>query len=135
MKYFVIAAAIMLLSLTAYAGKEEREFMKNEVVPAVKKAEAEFKKACGCGLSFNVNSNLKSTDEMRQARNVANAVAEGAPKHCTDADSRKAMCALKSLEVTKAKESTFTFKGGKGTATTDGQSFVGWEMITREVDK
>jgi hypothetical protein len=135
MKYVIVAAAIMLISLTAYAGKEEREFMKNEVVPAVQKAEAEFKKSCGCGLKINVNANLKSRDEMAQARNISNAIVEGAPKHCTDDASKKAMCALKSVDITKGKETAFAFKGGKGTAVTDGQSYVSWDMITREVDK
>lgn len=135
MKYFLIAAAIMLVSLTAYAGKEEREVMKTEVVPAVKKAEAEFKKACGCGLKINVKENLKSIDEMRQARNISNAIVEGAPKHCTDDDSKKAMCAMKSVDITKGQETNFKFSGGKGTATTDGQSYVSWDMIAREVDK
>lgn len=135
MKGFLIAAVLMLASLTAFAGKEEREFMKTEVVPAVKKAESTFKSACGCALKISVNPNLVSTDDMRQARNVASSITDGAPQHCTDDASKKAMCKMRSLEIAKAKDSTFTFKGGKGTATTDGQSYVGWDMITQEVDK
>jgi len=135
MKHLLIATAIMLASMSAFAGKEEREVMKTEVVPAVKKAEATFKKSCGCALKISVKDNLKSIDELRQARNVSNAVDEGAPKHCNDDDSKKAMCALKTLDITKGAETGFAFKGGKGVATTEGQSYVTWDMIAREVDK
>jgi hypothetical protein len=135
MRNWLVVAAIMLVSLTAHAGKEERELMKNEVVPAVKKAETEFKKACGCALKITVTESIKSMDEMRQAKNTSEAIADGAPKHCTDDASKKAMCQLKSVEIKKGEKSEFTFKNGKGVVTTEGQSYVHWDMITREVDK
>lgn len=135
MKRYLVVAALLISTLTAYAGKEEREYMKNTVVPAVKEAEAKFKSACGCAFAIKVSDGLKTQDEMAQARNISNTIAEGAPKHCTDAESKKAMCALKTLDIVKGPDTKFTFAAGKGTAVTDGQSYVSWEMITREVDK
>lgn len=135
MKSVLIGTALMLVSLTAFAGKTERDYMTNTVQPAVKAAEAKFKSACGCALKINVSDSLKSTDDMAQARNISNAIADGAPGYCTDDASKKAVCQLKTLDVVKGKETAFAFKGGKGTCTTDGNSYVSWEMMTRELDK
>ncbi|HEX4416456.1 MAG TPA: hypothetical protein VH165_01095 [Kofleriaceae bacterium] len=125
----------MLVSLSAFAGKTERDYMTNEVQPAVKAAKDKLKSACGCTVNFTVSDSLKTTDDMAQARNIANAVTEGAPAYCSDAASKKAVCKLKTIEVVKGKETGFAFKGDKGTCTTDGQSYVSWDMITREIDK
>jgi hypothetical protein len=125
----------MLVSLTAFAGKTERDYMTETVQPAVKAAEAKFKASCGCALKINVSDSLKSTDDMAQARNISNAITDGAPGYCNDDASKKAICQMKTLDVVKGKETAFTFKGGKGTCTTDGQSYVSWEMMTRELDK
>jgi hypothetical protein len=135
MKSVLIGTALMLVSLTAFAGKTERDFMTTEVQPAVKAAEGKVKAACGCALKINVSDSLKSTDDMRQARNVSNAITEGAPAYCTDDASKKAVCQMKTLDIVKGKDTAFTFKAGKGTSTTDGQSYAGWEMITQEIDK
>jgi hypothetical protein len=135
MKSFLIGTAVMLVSLTAFAGKTERDYMTNTVKPAVKDAQDKFKASCGCALAINVSDTLKSTDDMAQARNISNAITEGAPAYCNDDASKKAMCQMKTVDIVKGKETGFTFKGGKGTCTTDGQSYVSWEMITREIDK
>lgn len=136
MKQAVVVAAVMFCSITAFAGKTEREYMKNTVMPAVKKAQDNFKKFCGCALAVTVNEGtVKSTDDMSGARYIAEAIADGVEGYCTDDASKKAMCQMKSLELAKAKEATFTFKSGKGVATTDGQASTSFEMITRELDK
>ena len=136
MKQAVAIAAVMFVSLTAFAGKAEREYMKNEVMPAVKKAEAQYKKFCGCALAITVDEGtVKSTDDMYPTKHMAESIADGVEGYCTDDASKKAMCQMKSLQLAKAKESTFSFKGGKGVATTDGQSHTSFEMITRELDK
>jgi hypothetical protein len=128
--------AIVTASLSAYAGKEERDVMQNDTQPAIAKAQAQFKSACGCGLSITVDeTTIKSKDDLHQAMNIANDIADGAPKYCTDAPSKKAMCQMRSLTIAKTKEAIFSFKGGKGLATTDGNSSCSWEMITRELDK
>ena len=132
----LIAASLLLVSLTAYASKEEREFMKTKLTPAVKAAEVSFKAACGCPLAIKVNeTTIKSTDDMNEAKHIAESVSEGAPKYCTDAASKKAVCQMKTLELSKAAEVKFTFKGGAGIATTDGQSYPDFDMMARELDK
>lgn len=136
MKQAVAVAAVMLVSLTAFAGKAEREYMKNEVMPVVKKAQDNFKKFCGCALTIKVNeTTIKTTDDMYPAKHIASSVADSVEGYCTDDASKKAVCQMKTLEIAKAKEAVFTFKGGKGVATTDGQSHVSFDMMTRELDK
>ena len=135
MKRVLIGLGLTLASVTAFAGKAEREYMKDSVQPAIKEAETKFKAACGCALKIVATDSLKTQDDMAQAKNTANSVTENAEKYCSDDASKKAMCQLKTIEVVKGKETKFEFKGGKGTCTTDGQSYVHWDMITRELDK
>jgi len=135
MKTVLIGTALMLFSLNAFAGKTERDYMSGTVQPAVKEAEAKFKASCGCALKITVSDTLKSTDDMAQARNISNAITEGAPGYCNDDASKKAICQMKTLEVVKGKDTAFSFKAGKGTCVTDGQSYVSWDMMTRELDK
>src|ERR1700754_2221436 len=131
MKSALIGTVLMLCSLTAFAGKTERDYMTNTVQPAVKEAETKFKSSCGCALKINVSDTLKTTDEMAQARNISNSITEGAPGYCNDDASKKAICQMKTLDIVKGKETGFAFKAPKGTCTTDGQSYVSWDMITR----
>ncbi len=135
MKRVLVATTALLFSITAFAGKTEREYLKNEVQPAVKAAEGKFKAACGCALKINVSDSLKTTDEMAQAKHVSESITEGAAGYCTDDASKKAICQMKTLDIAKEAETKFTFKGGKGLAATDGGSYVSWDMITRELDK
>ena len=135
-KLFTVTSLIVALSLTAFAGKRERDLVTNEVAPAVKNAEAKFAGACGCPLAITVDEDtLKSMDELRQAKYMAGYISDGAPKYCTDAASKKAMCQLKAVIFTKAPKAEFTFKAGKGILTTTGQQNANWEMITRVLDK
>jgi hypothetical protein len=134
MKRNIAIVAIALVAATAYADKASREFFKNELAPAVKAAETKFKSACGCALKINV-ATLKEEKEMRTSKYVCGSITDEAEKYCTDAESKAAMCKMKTLDLVKGAETKFTFGGGKGTATTDGQSYVHWDMITREIDK
>jgi hypothetical protein len=134
-KVALFAGLMMMVSLTAFAGKAEREYAKNTMTPAVKAAEAAYKSSCGCALKITVAASIKSEEDMRQAKNISESVAEGVKGYCTDDDSKKAVCQMKSLEISKATDTAFTFKAGKGTAATDGQSYVSWDMISREIDK
>jgi len=133
-KRYLLGAAL-LVSTIAIAGKTEREFQKNELTPAVTKAQDAYKKACGCALKININASLKDVEDMRQARNTSNNISENVAGYCTDDASKKAMCAMKTLDITKGPESKFTFAGSKGTVVTDGQSYVSFDMMTREIDK
>jgi hypothetical protein len=145
MKRIMVAAGLagviglMAPSMTAFAGKREREFMEKELAPKVKDASDKFKSSCGCSLAITVDdSTTKSTDDMRQARSMAGTISEGAPKFCTDAASKKAVCQLKSLVLAKAVKpavAEFTFKDGKGMLTQDGQMYTGWDQMIQKLDK
>jgi hypothetical protein len=128
--------SLMFVSTFALAGKEEREYLNSEVTPAVKAAEAKFKASCGCNVKVTVNdSSSKSKDDLQLARLLVNGVADGAGTYCSDAASKKAICQMKSLDVTKSANMEFTFKGGKGVAAHNGISYPSWELMTKELDK
>jgi hypothetical protein len=128
--------ATSAISLTAFAGKEDRDYKEKELMPAVKETQAKYKAACGCSLAIVIDeATVKTKDAYTEVKYMVSAVAEGVTGYCTDAASKKAMCQMKTLVLGKAAEATFTFKAGKGTATTDGQSHVSFEMITQELDK
>lgn len=134
MKLFVLA--LLFVPIAAFAGKEEREFMKNDVAPAVTAAQGAYKKGCGCDLKVTIDeATIKSKDDMYQVKHIAESVTDGAPKHCTDAESKKAICKMKSLKLAKAAEAKFTFSGSAGIATTDGQSSTTFDMMSAELDK
>jgi hypothetical protein len=131
-----LALVLFFVPLAAFAGKAERDFMKSEVTPAVTEAQAAFKTACGCDLKISIDeATIKSVDEMRLAKYIAQSVTTGAPEYCTDAPAKKAVCKMKSLKLAKAKETKFTFAGTAGTATTDGQAVANFAMMTDELDK
>jgi hypothetical protein len=126
----------MSLSLTAFAGKAERDAMSKKVVPAVNAAEEKFKASCGCPLKITVDeTTIKSTNDMTLAKYMAEHVTAGAPKYCTDDASKKAVCQMKNLTLAKAAKAEFTFKDGAGLCTTDGQGSCSWEQMTRVLDK
>ena len=129
-------AIAMAIPLVAFAGKRERDVMAKEVMPAVKDAMAKYKSACGCGVAITVDEPaLTSIDDLHGAKYIAEHVSEGVEKYCSDDASKKAMCQLKSLSISKAKPAGFTFKDGKGVATTDGQSNCSFDQITHVLDK
>jgi len=125
---------LIILPVLAFAGKAEREYKANELDPSVKKAQAAYKK-CGCDLKITFGATIKSEADMRQAKYMVEDIATGAPKYCTDADSKKAVCQMKSLEIVKGSESKFSFTGGRGIASTDGQMNPSFDMMTAELDK
>lgn len=131
MKMLLVLSAVV--TSMAFAGKAEREFIKEKLNPAIAEAETAFKKTCGCPLKISYKG-LESEDHLRLVRSMANSVTEGV-KYCTDAESKKAVCQMKTLELTKAAESAFNFSGGKGLATTDGQSYPTFNMMTDKLDQ
>lgn len=136
MKRAICAVALLAMALPAYAGKKERDYAAKTLAPAVKKAADTYKASCGCDLAITVDeASVKTVDDMSQVRYIAERVEKGAAKYCTDAASKKAVCAMKSLTLAKQAKAAFTFAGGKGTASTDGQAGCTFEMMTRELDK
>lgn len=136
MKISKLAAIILLLPLTAFAGKAERDFMSNEVEPAVKAATAGLKTSCGCDVKFDIKADsFQTTDDMFKIKYFASTIKDNAGAYCADAASKKAICKMKTIEFSKAASTYLKFAAGKVTATTDGTSQPSWEMLTREVDK
>ena len=132
----LIAIAVVLVSVTAIAGKEERDFMSKEVQPAAREAEAKWKGACGCALKISIDeASFKVKDDMFAAKHFCGYITDGIGGYCTDDASKKAMCQMKTLVVKKADDATFVFKGGTGTATVYGSTSPSFEMVTRELDK
>ena len=131
-----LLAMIVGASFSAFAGKQERDKMTKKVMPELEAAQKAYKGACGCALAITVDeATIKTTDDMQEAIYMARSITEGAPKYCTDDASKKAICQMKSVTLAKSKPAAFTFKDGKGTMTTDGQSHCSWDMITRQLDK
>jgi len=136
MKISKLAAILLLLPLTAFAGKAERDFMTNEVEPAVKAATASLKTSCGCDVKFDIKADsFQTTDDMFKIKYFASTIKDNVVSYCTDAATKKAMCKMKNIEFSKAATTALKFSGGKVTASTDGTSQPSWEMLTREVDK
>lgn len=136
MKQTTIVIAALTMSLTAFAGKMERDLVTKDVAPAIATTEAKLQSQCGCAVKISLDeTNLKSMDELRGAKHIAEHITEGVEKYCTDAPSKKAICQLKTLTLTKAKPAGFTFNAGAGVASTDGQQSCSWEQITRVLDK
>lgn len=130
------ASAVLLISLSAFAGKGEREYMKKEVNPSIAEAQTKFKASCGCPLVITIaNSTMQTENDLYVAKHVVDSISREAPAYCIDAASKKAMCQLRTLEIGKAEKTAFTFAGGKGVSLHDGQSFYGWDIISRELDK
>ena len=132
----VVVALVMVASVTALAGKEERDMMSKEVQPAARAAEAKWKSSCGCALKVAVDeASFKVKDDMYAAKHFCETVTESVGEYCNDAASKKAMCQMKTLAIKKAEDATFAFKGGTGTATVYGSTSPSWDMVTRELDK
>lgn len=128
-------AMLVLVSSFAFAGKADREYMKNELTPAISTSTASIKKACGCALKISTTATVANEADMRQVKYIVEEVAAGATKYCTDADSKKAVCKMHELKLAKGTESGFKLSGAVGTATTDGQMNPSFDMMTAELDK
>jgi hypothetical protein len=136
MKSYSIVFAVLCMSVTAFAGKMERDLMTKKVAPAVATAEANLKSSCGCAVKITVDETaLTSMEELRGAQHIAEDIGKSVGKYCSDAASKKAICQLKTLSLTKSKDVGFTFKDGAGVATTDGNARCGWDQITKVLDK
>jgi hypothetical protein len=132
----LVIATIVAIAVSAFAGKEDREYMKTQVVPKVAEAEAKFKAACKCAMNIVVDEKtMKVKDQLYGARLTSESISEHVEAYCNDEASRKAMCQMKTLTLAAGNDTAFTFKGGTGIAVTDGHSHVDWDMITRELDK
>jgi hypothetical protein len=132
----VLVCVLMAVSVTALAGKEERDFLNKEVQPSAREAEAKWKASCGCGIRVAIDeASFTVKHDMYAAKAFCDRVSENIAGYCTDAASKKAMCQMKTLAVRKANDVTFTFRGGTGTATVSSDASPSWDMVTQQLDK
>nr|HEX4316030.1 hypothetical protein [Kofleriaceae bacterium] len=126
----------MSVSALAIAGKEERDLYTKDVAPAVSAAQSAWKSSCGCPLAVKIDDSImNSRYQLNQVKNLSDSISEEAPKYCTDAASKKAMCQMSTLAIVPAKAGAFTFKGGHGTATITNDEVPSFPMITAVLDK
>lgn len=129
-----IVALMIIVPAIAFAGKAEREFKTTKIDPAVKEAQASFKK-CGCAINITFAPEILSSEaNMRQVLFMVEDVTQGSAKYCTDAASKAAVCKMKSLEIKHGATSGFEFKNGHGVATTDGQMNPSFDAMTAKLD-
>jgi hypothetical protein len=131
-----LALSGLLFAAVAHGGKEERDYRKSEAEPAVAKAEAAYKTACGGALKIDVKWDTFTTkDQLMVLRHGVDHIASSAPGYCKDADTKKIMSKLKTIVYQMGKSTNLNYAGGKADITTDGVSYVTWDMITKQVDK
>ena len=85
MKKALIVVSLSALSLTAFAlTKQEREFLKNSVTPALADANTKFHTACGCPTPITIDeSTIQSMDDVHNFKYMAEDISKNAPKYCT----------------------------------------------------
>src|SRR5688572_8811290 len=112
MRYMTVAIlSLFAFASVAVAGPAERA-KKKEAEAEIAEAQKAFKKACECDLKFDVKwDQFKTTDSMQQIYWTADSIERDGPTYCADPDSKKAICAMKTIVVTHGKESSAAFKG------------------------
>jgi hypothetical protein len=132
----ILGLITLMISLSAFAGKEERDFKAATVEPALTKATAAYQTGCGCALKFDVKwDEFKNKDQMRQIANMADSISDESGKYCSSAETKKIMCGLKTIQVKHGKPVAFTFAKGSGVATLEENVAVNFGMISGKVDQ
>jgi hypothetical protein len=133
-KYLV--ATILVLSSAAYAGKAERE-KKVEIETALKVSAESLKKTCGCSVKFDVKwDSYKDTDSMARISMAGEKLVENAAQFCTDADSKKALCAMKVMSLSYGSDpAAAQFKGGTIIGQTNDMRTLDWPEYIKLLDK
>lgn len=132
----LIATLSLAAASLAHAGKPERDFLAAEVAPALKAAASTLKQSCGCDVKMDVKQDsFQTVDHLRQVRYAAGTIVDNAPRYCSDAPSKAAVCKLKALEFARTGTTAFKFAAGKGVITLDESSYPSWDMLAAELDK
>jgi hypothetical protein len=132
----LIATLGLTAASLAQAGKAERDFLAAEVAPVVQTAASTLQKSCGCAVKMDVKQDsFQTVDHLRQVRYAAGTIIDNAPRYCSDAPSKAAVCKLKTLEFARTGTTAFKFAAGKGSITLDESSYPSWDMLTAELDK
>ncbi len=136
-------ALSFLLSLSVFAGKEDREYKKNELDPAVKAMQEAYKAASGCEIKVEFEGKeFELKDHMAQVKFMMENIKDSVGTYCKDsttqkpdADSQKAVCKMKTLKVKMGADAAFEFKDSTGIATmgTSG-GYAGFDMMMTKID-
>ena len=133
-------SALIALTLSfaglAFAGEAEREYYAENTEPAVKKATATLKKSCGCDVKFDIQmETFETRNHLLMINMLASEISEKAPGYWSDAPSNAAICKLKTVNLSRTKESALNFSNGKIVWTTNGNSYFGWDTMVEKLDK
>ena len=131
----IVCGVLLMAASAAIAGKIEREYMKEVVKPAIAKAKKTYKSSCGCALTVVADPSMKTKDDLNLIRSTVNSVEREVGKYCSDKESKAAVCKMKTLKIVKADDTGFSFSGSTGTAKSDGQSYVSFDMMTDVIDQ
>ena len=115
MKHLIILFAIV--SAGAFAGKKERTYNKEIVKPAVAAAEKAFKTSCGCSVKITYKGLTSSKDHLNLVRSTVNSFKKEVEKHCTDKESKAAVCVMKKFVNQKAKKTVLSSKAAQSLST------------------
>lgn len=135
MKYIILITALVT-SLNSYADKESRD-KRTEIEPILAKSSADFKAACGCNLKINVNwDSYKSASDMNRLPTTAEQISAGSAAYCKNPGDKAAICKMKSLDLSFAKEPTdIKFSKGTMSAQTNDMLHADWDQMTKILDQ
>lgn len=132
----VIGACVIALATLAWAGKPEREKQK-EITAKATTVKGDVKKACGCAVGVDVKwATFKTVENMSNIERTVRDFGVAAAKHCSDADSKKALCkSLKSVEIFYNKDGASLKLAGKVIKAGCNSSYPGDSMFKDILDK
>ena len=127
---------LISVSSAAYAGKEERA-RKVEIKSTLKTHAATFKKACGCDVKFDIKwDTYAKVEHMTRIEMAGEKLAENAPTFCTDAESKKAICVMKTMALSYGAEPADPqLKGSTIVGQTNDMRTLDWGEYIKLLDK
>jgi hypothetical protein len=132
----LLSLLVVLTSVSAFAGKPEREHKTTITEPKIKETVAAVKSSCGCSMGINVDwDSFKDVSKMAAIDyNGLEMLNEESKKFCTDKESKAVVCKIKTVHIAFGPVK-HEFKNGTLNYFVDGQSSVAWSQIFAELDK
>jgi hypothetical protein len=117
----------------AFAGKQERAF-RTEVETTIKAGESAVKTNCGCSFTAKIDwDSFKTEDHMRLVKYTFSDFDADSKTYCTDADSKKAVCKMKTISLSYGAKDDLTFANGTVKIVTGGGSYK-FDAIAKLLD-
>jgi len=132
----LITLLLLLISSASYAGKAERARIV-EIESALKGHAAAFKKACGCDIKFDVKwDTYTKVENMTRIEMAGEKLVENAPGFCTDAESKRAICVMKTMTLSYGAEPADPeLKGSTVVGQTNDMRTLDWGEYIKLLDK